>query len=116
MRFVAAITLFCKAMHQLPFFSLDSTRSSWWSDVGVSALYLSGMVVAKESRGCGVGGQIISWCINEAARRNCDVLRLDCHAGNSWLCHYYESQGFVKHGQVEQHPGYIGNLYQYPVR
>jgi hypothetical protein len=39
-------------------------------------------------------------------------VRLDCHAGNAWLCRYYEAHGFELRGRVEQHPGYEGCLYQ----
>jgi GNAT superfamily N-acetyltransferase len=94
------------------FFALDPAPSPWWPADGVEALYLSGMVVAREARGRGIGGEIIRWCIAEARRRGRSVVRLDCHAGNPWLCQYYESHGFVLQGRVEQHPGYEGCLYQ----
>ena len=58
-------------------------------------MYLAGMVVAPSARGRGVGGFIIEWCLFEARRRGCQWVRLDCHAGNPWLCAYYEAQGFV---------------------
>ena len=60
----------------------------------------------------GVGGFILQWSLAEAGRRGRRFVRLDCHAGNPWLCGYYESHGFTFRGRVEQHPGYIGCLYQ----
>jgi GNAT superfamily N-acetyltransferase len=94
------------------FFSLDPAPSPWWPADGEPALYLAGMVVSRRARGRGVGGHIIRWCAVEARRRGCRLVRLDCHAGNPWLCRYYESHGFVLRGRIEQHPGYDGCLYQ----
>lgn len=94
------------------FFSLDETPSPWWPADGTPALYLAGMVVARSARGRGVGGFIIEWCAAETTRRGRRCMRLDCHAGNPWLCRYYESHGFELHGRIEQHPGYDGCLYQ----
>jgi GNAT superfamily N-acetyltransferase len=97
------------------FFDVDPVPSRWWPADGVPALYLAGMVVARAARGRDVGGHIIRWCIGEAVRRGCQFVRLDCHAGNPWLCRYYESHGFVLRGRVEQHPGYYGCLYELAV-
>jgi GNAT superfamily N-acetyltransferase len=94
------------------FFSLDPFPSRWWPADGEPALYLAGMVVSRQARGRGVGGHIIHWCAAEARRCGCRAVRLDCHAGNAWLCRYYEAHGFVLRGRVEQHPGYDGCLYQ----
>ncbi|MGE0696531.1 MAG: GNAT family N-acetyltransferase [Pirellulales bacterium] len=100
----------------IAFFSLDPTPSPWWPADGAAALYLSGMVVAREARGRGVGSYAVEWCTAEARRRGCEFVRLDCHADNRWLCGYYEAQGFTLQGRLEQHPGYEGCLYQRAVR
>ncbi len=97
------------------FFNLDAAPSPWWPADGVPALYLAGVVVDRALRGQGVGRQIIAWSAIEARRRGCPCLRLDCHAGNPWLRQYYETQGFVLRGELEQHPGYRGCLYERPV-
>jgi len=94
------------------FFSLDSVASKWWPMDGELAVYLAGMVVSRQARGRGVGSFIIQWCVAEARQRGFRFVRLDCHAGNPWLCRYYESHGFTFEGRVEQHPGYSGCLYQ----
>jgi GNAT superfamily N-acetyltransferase len=94
------------------YFSLDSSPSPWWSADGTPALYLAGMVVAPSARGRGIGGFIIEWSVSEAARLGFKRVRLDCHADNPWLCQYYEAHGFQLRGQVEQHPGYHGCLYE----
>jgi GNAT superfamily N-acetyltransferase len=70
------------------------------------------MVLAAGARGRGVGGTIIEWCANEAVRLGRQFLRLDCHSGNPWLCAYYERHGFQLVDRVQQHPGYVGCLYQ----
>ena len=96
----------------LGFFALDRTPSPWWPPDEVSALYLSGMVVAQSARGLGVGEFVLRWSTAETVHQGCSVVRLDCHAENLWLCEYYESHGFVCVGRVEQHPEYDGCLYQ----
>jgi GNAT superfamily N-acetyltransferase len=114
---VAAGTLYVVAAGGAPigFFSLDPVPSSWWPADGEPAMYLAGMVAAQQARRRGVGGHIIRWCVAEARRRGCRFVRLDCHAGNPWLCRYYEGYGFELRGRVEQHPGYDGCLYQLSV-
>jgi GNAT superfamily N-acetyltransferase len=94
------------------FFSLDVSPSPWWSPDGTPALYLAGMVVSRSARGRGIGSFVIEWCVAEAARLGYRYVRLDCHAGNPWLCQYYEAHGFQLRGQIEQHPCYYGCLYQ----
>lgn len=97
------------------FFSLDPFPSRWWPEDGASALYIAGMVVAREARGRGIGGVIIRWCVGSAERLGRQFVRLECHADNRWLCGYYESHGFMLEAWVEQYPGYTGCLYQRPV-
>jgi GNAT superfamily N-acetyltransferase len=97
------------------FFNLDPAPSLWWPADDAPALYLAGMVVARSARGRGVGKFIIRWCAAEAVRDGRRAVRLDCHAGNPWLCGYYESQWFELRGRLEQHPGYHGCLYQLEV-
>jgi GNAT superfamily N-acetyltransferase len=98
------------------FFSLESVPSPWWPADGEAALYLAGMIVSPAARGLGVGDHVIQWCVTEAGRRGCRFVRLDCHAGNPWLCGYYEAREFLLQGQIEQHPGYVGCLYQREIR
>jgi GNAT superfamily N-acetyltransferase len=94
------------------FFSLDLSPFPWWPADETPAVYLAGMVVARSARGIGVGSYIIEWCAAEAARLQQQFVRLDCHADNPWLCHYYEAHGFELWGRVDQRPGYHGCLYQ----
>jgi GNAT superfamily N-acetyltransferase len=94
------------------FFSLDAAPTPWWPADGEAALYLAGVVVSRRARGRGVGGHIIRWSAAEAARRGLGAVRVDCHAGNPWLCRYYEAHGFVPRGRFESHPGYHIRLYQ----
>lgn len=94
------------------FFFLDEAPSQWWQGNETPALYLAGMVLAEQARGRGLGTQVLQWCQAETRRRKRTHLRLDCHADNAWLRRYYESHGFQLQRILEQHPGYIGCLYQ----
>ncbi|VTS08292.1 GNAT family N-acetyltransferase [Tuwongella immobilis] len=94
------------------FFAFDPQPSIWWPTDGLPARYLSGMVVDRQRSHCGVGSHIIRWAAETARQSGCQAVRLDCFAGNPWLCRYYERHGFQLQGQIEQHPGYMGCLYQ----
>ena len=94
------------------FFVVSDAPSPWWPPDGVSALYLSGIVVGRTARGRDLGRLIVAWTMARAEAHGAQVVRLDCHHGNAWLRSYYEELGFVLRGIVEQHPGYDGCLYE----
>jgi GNAT superfamily N-acetyltransferase len=94
------------------FFSLERAPSPWWPPDDVPALYLAGMVVGPKFLGWGIGDAILTWCTQQALERGFHAIRLDCHAGNPWLCGYYEAHGFELRRRIEQHPGYEGCLYE----
>ena len=96
----------------IAFFDFSFDPSEWWSRRAGMAGYISGIVVARASRGRGVGSFIIECAEARVRDGGAHYLRLDCHAENSWLCEYYRSKGFTEVDCVEQHPGYIGALYQ----
>lgn len=96
----------------IAFFDFSFEPSEWWSGHAGRAGYLSGIVVARASRGLGVGSFILEWAEAKVRDQGAHYLRLDCHAGNDWLCEYYRSKGFAEVARVEQHPGYFGVLYQ----
>jgi GNAT superfamily N-acetyltransferase len=94
----------------IAFFCLSGEMPEWWAPYPAPASYVSGIVVARKNRGGGVGQLVLKWCEGRAQLLNHDRLRLDCHAGNSWLCSYYAALGFQEVTRVEQHPGYVGVL------
>ncbi len=94
------------------FFVLEAAPSRWWPADGAPALYLAGLVVSRDGALRGRGDAILAWCLVAVRRSHRNALRLDCHAGNPWLCAWYEARGFVARGYVEQHPGYEGCLYE----
>ena len=96
----------------IAFFDFSFEPSEWWSGRAGMAGYISGIVVARESRGLGIGRFILECAEAKVRDRRAQYLRLDCHAGNDWLCGYYRSNGFAEVARVEQHPGYFGALYQ----
>jgi len=99
----------------IAFFDFSFEPGEWWSGRVGMAGYLSGIVVARASRGLGIGSFILEFAEAKARGRGAQYLRLDCHAGNNWLCEYYRAHGFAEVARVEQHPGYFGALYQKPV-
>jgi protein-tyrosine phosphatase len=98
------------------FFDFSFDPSEWWSRRAGMAGYISGIVVARASRGRGVGRFILERAEAKVRDGGAHYLRLDCHAENRWLCEYYRSKGFTEVERVAQHPGYVGVLYQKLVR
>jgi GNAT superfamily N-acetyltransferase len=94
------------------FFALSQDASEWWPADGVRAAYVSGIVVDRARRGMGLGGIVLRRARDWARRYECVALRLDCHAGNDWLCPHDRERGFVDVGRVPQHPGYVGVLFE----
>jgi GNAT superfamily N-acetyltransferase len=105
-------TRFVKGKDAIAFFDFSFEPGEWWSGRTAMAGYISGIVVARESRGSGVGSVILGWAEARVRDRGARNLRLDCHAGNGWLCEYCQSNGFAEVARVKQHPGYVGVLYQ----
>jgi ribosomal protein S18 acetylase RimI-like enzyme len=97
------------------FFDFSLSGGQWWNDERAAA-YLSGIVVARLHSHQGVGDFILEWCSSTAVQGGAEALRLDCHAGNAWLCEYYRSRGFRKICTIEQHPGYFGVLFEKDLR
>jgi prepilin-type processing-associated H-X9-DG protein len=96
----------------IAFFDFSLEPSEWWSGRAGVAGYISGIVVARASRGRGVGTFIPDYAEEKARDGGANYLRLDCHAENRWLCEYYRTKGFIELTRIEQHPGYIGALYE----
>jgi RimJ/RimL family protein N-acetyltransferase len=94
------------------YFVLTTQPSSWWSGASPPGVYLSGIVVSRSMRGRSIGTEILSWVRARAVEIGLPVIRLDCHADNTWLCQYYARAGFSEVSRVEQHPGYVGVLYE----
>jgi GNAT superfamily N-acetyltransferase len=99
----------------IAFFDFSFEPSEWWSSRPAIAGYISGIVVARANWGCGVGSFILKWAEAQVRAQGANFLRLDCHAGNDWLCEYYRAKGFAEVARMEQHPGYFGALYQKPL-
>lgn len=98
---------FVCADQTVAFFRLSAEGPEWWAPYPAPASYVAGIVVAREKKGCGVGRLVLQWCEERARALNHDRLRLDCHAGNDWLCSYYATLGFQEVARVEPHPGYV---------
>jgi GNAT superfamily N-acetyltransferase len=96
----------------IAFFDFTFEPSEWWPRRAANAGYISGIVVARANRGLGVGSFILEWAEARVRDGGARYLRLDCHAGNDWLCDYYRSKGFAEVARVEQYPGYFGALHQ----
>ncbi|WP_369183356.1 GNAT family N-acetyltransferase [Streptomyces sp. Y1] len=74
-----------------------------WTDLGGEAGYVHRLAVRRRARG--LGGLILDWAGERAARHGADALRLDCVAHNPALRAYYEGQGFSHRGDA---PGQWG--------
>lgn len=82
----------------------------YWGELNDNAAYVHSLVVRKGFAGKDLGKTIIKDIQNCLVSEGTFLLRLDCNAGNAWLCAYYEQQGFVKVGQKQTHS--LNNLYE----
>lgn len=83
----------------------------YWGEQAEQALYIHSLTVLGKYAGQGIGQGIIDQVADQAAQSGCKWLRLDCNAGNSALCDYYEKQGFKQVG-VRVFDDFSCNLYQ----
>ncbi|MFG3126550.1 GNAT family N-acetyltransferase [Streptomyces tendae] len=58
------------------------------------ALYVHKLTVDRQHGGCGLGGRILDWAGDRAARQGARWLRLDAWTTNTQLHKYYVQQGF----------------------
>ena len=64
----------------IAFFDFSFDPSEWWYGRTGAAAYISGIVVARASRGRGVGSFILEYAEEKARGGGAHYLRLDCHA------------------------------------
>jgi ribosomal protein S18 acetylase RimI-like enzyme len=84
---------------------LGTLRILWrdaevWPEDGDEAGYVHGLAIRAEARGRGLGAQMLDWAATHIRAQGKRFLRLDCDAGNSLLCGYYERLGFAFRGEV----------------
>lgn len=73
---------------------LDSDEETWGEQTSL-ALYVHRLAVARDSRGGGVGQELLKWVMDRAAEQGQEFVRLDCAADNPGLRSFYERQGFT---------------------
>jgi ribosomal protein S18 acetylase RimI-like enzyme len=95
-------------------FSLDLDDDRHWGPQEAIAGYVHGLCVRKGFNGHGLDQFMIDWCANKMKALNRRFVRLDCDAGNTMLCAYYESLGFVPVGlkPMPDSVEYIASLYE----
>lgn len=72
-----------------------------WGELPPDALYVHGLAIRRSAGGRGLGGRMLAWAADQAARRGRAFLRLDCMGQNTALCSYYERNGFAPCGVVQ---------------
>lgn len=82
----------------------------YWPDDNLAG-YVHSMAIRPARQGKNVGGAILSWAAMMAQQQGKQFLRLDCLAGNSRLCRYYEDQGFSYQGEIIDQD-YLAALYE----
>lgn len=84
----------------------------YWGVQPPVAGYLHGLAIRDAFRGTGLGRRVIDWAAAHVAAQGRHWLRLDCGAGNTGLCRYYEGQGFSAAGRQIFASGHVAALYQ----
>lgn len=81
-------------------FSLTDADSSWGEFPGV-ALYVRRMATHSSWGGRDIGGAMLSWISNQAARDARTSVRLSCVVNEGALVRYFEKTGFEQMATVE---------------
>jgi L-amino acid N-acyltransferase YncA len=82
----------------------------YWPDDNLAG-YVHSIAVRSEMHGQHLGGLILFWAMMKTRQAGRQFLRLDCLAGNGRLRRYYEEQGFIYWGAVNDHD-YAAALYE----
>lgn len=84
-----------------------------WPDVlEDDAVYVFNLAVKRTWAGRGLGGQMLDWVNDQAARLGRRYVRLDCMTENAFLRRYYTQAGFHDRGDIEAHfPEPVGTLW-----
>lgn len=82
----------------------------YWSDDNLAG-YVHSMAVRSDMHGQNLCELILFWAMMKAKQAGRQFLRLDCLVGNGRLRRYYEEQGFIYRGAVNDHD-YAAALYK----
>ena len=75
-----------------------------WGEQAEAALYVHGLVIARDEAGAGLGAGLLRWVEALAVGRGARLVRLDCVEGNQQLRAYYKDQGFAEVGRAFHDP------------
>jgi ribosomal protein S18 acetylase RimI-like enzyme len=97
---------------------VGTLRMTWadayWANDREPAGYVHGLAIRANLHGYHLGDYLLDWAKDHVRRAGRKVLRLDCSARNTALCHYYEARGFRFCGRIEDQD-YRANLYEQEV-
>lgn len=71
-----------------------------WGPTPDQALYVHGLVIAREEVGAGLGVALLRWVEMFAAQKKVRLVRLDAVESNERLRAYYREQGFREVGRA----------------
>lgn len=71
-----------------------------WSEQDEPALYVHGLVIARDEPGVRLGAELLRWVEDLAVSAGTQLVRLDCVESNERLRAYYKDQGFIEVGRV----------------
>lgn len=80
-------------------FTLQWSDETFWRGAVGAAGYVHRIAVRRDARGLGV--ELLKAAERATVAVGRKRLRLDCYAGNSALCGYYERAGFVRRADIE---------------
>ena len=84
----------CKAVGCL---KLQAKDDMFWPDDPIGeAMYVHRLAVKRKNCGQGISTFMLDWAKEQAKKKNCRFLRLDCIANRTKLCKFYGNEKFVK--------------------
>jgi GNAT superfamily N-acetyltransferase len=84
----------------------------FWTPQESDALFVHGLAVRRSASGRGIGGKLLEFAGDQAARLAVPWVRLDCNKANKQLQEYYLRQGFTYLRTVDLPHRNSGALFQ----
>ncbi|RMI39743.1 GNAT family N-acetyltransferase [Streptomyces triticirhizae] len=75
----------------------DTPEPDLWTEdeLSIPSTHLHKLIVSRRNAGRGIGGQILNWASDRAAREGKVWIRINAWSTNNRLHRYWESQGFT---------------------
>jgi len=83
----------------------------YWGQRPDNAGYIHKLAIMRAAAGQQIGAQLLAWSEQMIVARDLPFARLDCHAANPFINHFYQAAGYKSRGTVVTNNRLL-NLYE----